>query len=41
MVCNKQVVVESGKEGRYRRKVGKVQLDGTEVNRIFPVTRAN
>jgi endonuclease YncB( thermonuclease family) len=32
MVFNKQVVVESSKEDRYRRKVGKVQHDGTDVN---------
>ncbi|MDO8773384.1 MAG: thermonuclease family protein [Burkholderiaceae bacterium] len=31
-VFNKQVVVESSKEDRYRRKVGKVQHDGTDVN---------
>ncbi|MDP1740981.1 thermonuclease family protein [Polaromonas sp.] len=32
MVFNKQVVVESSKEDRYRRKVGKVQHEGTDVN---------
>jgi endonuclease YncB( thermonuclease family) len=32
MVFNKQVVVESSKEDRYRRKVGKVQHDGMDVN---------
>lgn len=32
MVFNKQVVIESSKEDRYRRKVGKVQYDGTDVN---------
>jgi endonuclease YncB( thermonuclease family) len=32
MVFNKQVVVESRKEDRYRRKVGKVQHDGRDVN---------
>jgi endonuclease YncB( thermonuclease family) len=32
MVFSKQVVVESKKEDRYRRKVGKVQHDGTDVN---------
>jgi endonuclease YncB( thermonuclease family) len=32
MVFNKQVVVESGTEDRYRRKVGKVQHGGTDVN---------
>lgn len=32
MVFNKQVVVESSKEDRYRRKVGKVQHGGTDVN---------
>jgi endonuclease YncB( thermonuclease family) len=32
MVFGKQVVVESSKEDRYRRKVGKVLHDGTDVN---------
>lgn len=32
MVFSKQVVVESSKEDRYRRKVGKVQLEGADVN---------
>jgi endonuclease YncB( thermonuclease family) len=32
MVFNKQVVVESSKVDRYRRKVGKVQHNGTDVN---------
>lgn len=32
MVFNKQVVVESSKEDRYRRKIGKVQHEGTDVN---------
>lgn len=32
MVFNKQVVIETSKEDRYRRKVGKVQQDGTDVN---------
>lgn len=32
MVFTKQVVVESNKEDRYRRKVGKVQHDGRDVN---------
>lgn len=32
MVFTKQVVVESNKEDRYRRKVGKVQHEGTDVN---------
>lgn len=32
MVFEKQVVVESNKEDRYRRKVGKVQREGTDVN---------
>lgn len=32
MVFKKQVVVESNKEDRYRRKVGKVQHEGTDVN---------
>lgn len=32
MVFNKQVIVEFNKEDRYRRKVGKVQHDGTDVN---------
>lgn len=32
MVFDKQVVVESSKEDRYRRKVGKVQHNSTDVN---------
>lgn len=32
MVFRKQVVVESNKEDRYRRKVGKVQHEGKDVN---------
>ncbi len=32
MVFSKQVVVESSKEDRYRRKVGKVQHAGMDVN---------
>jgi endonuclease YncB( thermonuclease family) len=32
MVFSKQVVVESSKEDRYRRKVGKVKHDDTDVN---------
>lgn len=32
MVFSKQVVVESNKEDRYRRKVGKVQHAGMDVN---------
>ncbi|WP_324883948.1 thermonuclease family protein [Polaromonas sp.] len=32
MVFNKQVVIEFSKEDRYRRKVGKVQHEGTDVN---------
>lgn len=32
MVFAKQVVVESNKQDRYRRKVGKVQQEGTDVN---------
>lgn len=32
MVFSKQVVVESSKVDRYRRKVGKVQHEGTDVN---------
>lgn len=32
MVFSKQVVVESSKEDRYRRKVGKVRHEGTDVN---------
>jgi endonuclease YncB( thermonuclease family) len=32
MVFNKQVIVEFNKEDRYRRKVGKVQHEGTDVN---------
>jgi endonuclease YncB( thermonuclease family) len=32
MVFNKQVVVESDKKDRYRRRVGKVQHEGTDVN---------
>ncbi len=32
MVFSKQVVVESSKEDRYRRKVGKVQQGSTDVN---------
>lgn len=32
MVFNKQVMVEFNKEDRYRRKVGKVQHEGADVN---------
>lgn len=32
MVFNKQVVIESDKKDRYRRRVGKVQHEGTDVN---------
>lgn len=32
MVFNKQVVVESSKQDRYGRKVGKVRQDGMDVN---------